>query len=72
LFVLPAVQCDPPTVPENGYIEGNDTSFGATVMVFCRPGHDLLGARTRTCSADRLWKPDGAICRGEFESMNRA
>ncbi|KAK2179887.1 hypothetical protein NP493_468g02011 [Ridgeia piscesae] len=57
------VQCDPPTVPENGYIEGNDTSFGATVMVFCRPGHDLLGARTRTCSADRLWKPDGAICR---------
>ncbi|KAF2347040.1 Sushi/SCR/CCP domain, partial [Trinorchestia longiramus] len=49
------------TLP-NGRIEGDDTTFGATVSFFCNEGYTLLGEQTAECLSDGSWSNYATSC----------
>ncbi|CAH1270697.1 CSMD1 [Branchiostoma lanceolatum] len=60
-----AVQCSPPTAPENGALSSEgETSFDYQdeVTFSCNQGYELDGAASVTCQADREWSAPVPTC----------
>ena len=57
-----AIDCGLPNIPENGFIDVNETSFGSKTIYYCRRGYVLHGQQTRECLADRTWSNEVPNC----------
>ncbi|CAH1270698.1 CSMD1 [Branchiostoma lanceolatum] len=60
-----AVQCSPPTAPENGALspEGETSyDYQDEVAFSCNQGYELDGAASVTCQADREWSAPVPTC----------
>ncbi|XP_066289116.1 P-selectin-like [Branchiostoma lanceolatum] len=63
--MLSAVQCSPPTAPENGALspEGETSyDYQDEVTFSCNQGYELDGAASVTCQADRQWSAPVPTC----------
>uniref|UniRef100_A0A3Q2XW70 Sushi domain-containing protein n=1 Tax=Hippocampus comes TaxID=109280 RepID=A0A3Q2XW70_HIPCM len=47
--VCEQISCTPPQPIENGFVEGQDHSFGVTIFYSCFPGFQLIGQDHLTC-----------------------
>uniref|UniRef100_A0A3Q3JW62 Sushi, von Willebrand factor type A, EGF and pentraxin domain-containing protein 1 n=1 Tax=Monopterus albus TaxID=43700 RepID=A0A3Q3JW62_MONAL len=47
--VCAQISCTPPQPIENGFVEGQDHSFGVTIFYSCFPGFQLVGQDHLTC-----------------------
>ncbi|XP_026208553.1 sushi, von Willebrand factor type A, EGF and pentraxin domain-containing protein 1 isoform X3 [Anabas testudineus] len=61
---LPAcvqISCTPPQPIENGFVEGQDHSFGVTIFYSCFPGFQLVGQDHLTCE-EFGWSSSVPVC----------
>uniref|UniRef100_H3D8L5 Sushi, von Willebrand factor type A, EGF and pentraxin domain containing 1 n=1 Tax=Tetraodon nigroviridis TaxID=99883 RepID=H3D8L5_TETNG len=56
------MSCTPPQPLENGFVEGQDHSFGVTVFYSCFPGFQLVGQDHLTCEEDGGWNGTAPSC----------
>jgi len=58
--------CDDPEEIENGFIEGEDRSYGDVIFYQCNDGYALVGSSRRTCRSDKKWSPSSVpLCEGK-------
>lgn len=55
------ISCTPPQPIENGFVEGQDHSFGVTIFYSCFPGFQLLGQDHLTCE-EFGWSSSVPVC----------
>ncbi|XP_074555287.1 sushi, von Willebrand factor type A, EGF and pentraxin domain-containing protein 1 [Halichoeres trimaculatus] len=55
------ISCTPPQPIENGFVEGQDHSFGVTIFYSCFPGFQLVGQDHLTCE-EFGWSSSVPIC----------
>ncbi|XP_053558647.1 sushi, von Willebrand factor type A, EGF and pentraxin domain-containing protein 1 [Bombina bombina] len=55
------ITCDPPQAIDNGFVEGADYSYGATISYSCMPGFQLSGLAMQTCE-DSGWSSYTPMC----------
>nr|XP_015802266.2 sushi, von Willebrand factor type A, EGF and pentraxin domain-containing protein 1 isoform X3 [Nothobranchius furzeri] len=55
------ISCSPPQPIENGFVEGQDHSFGVTIFYSCFPGFQLLGQDHLTCE-EFGWSSSVPVC----------
>ncbi|XP_029026032.1 sushi, von Willebrand factor type A, EGF and pentraxin domain-containing protein 1 isoform X4 [Betta splendens] len=55
------ISCTPPQPIENGFVEGQDHSFGVTIFYSCFPGFQLLGQDHLTCE-EFGWSSAVPVC----------
>uniref|UniRef100_A0A1A7X820 Sushi, von Willebrand factor type A, EGF and pentraxin domain containing 1 n=2 Tax=Iconisemion striatum TaxID=60296 RepID=A0A1A7X820_9TELE len=55
------ISCSPPQPIENGFVEGQDHSFGVTIFYSCFPGFQLLGQDHLTCE-EFGWSSPVPVC----------
>ncbi|XP_034532135.1 sushi, von Willebrand factor type A, EGF and pentraxin domain-containing protein 1 isoform X3 [Notolabrus celidotus] len=55
------ISCTPPQPIENGFVEGQDHSFGVTIFYSCFPGFQLAGQDHLTCE-EFGWSSSVPIC----------
>ena len=57
------MDCGALTNPAGGRVNHTaGTTFGQTVTYSCNTGYNLVGDRTRTCQATRVWSGSAATC----------
>ena len=66
LFLFVAKDCGPLSVPLNGSLTGNETTFPNEASFSCDDGFILNGSRTRRCQADGFWSGIQATCNGKI------
>lgn len=55
------ISCTPPQPIENGFVEGQDHSFGVTIFYSCLPGFQLVGQDHLTCE-EFGWSSSVPVC----------
>lgn len=55
------IACTPPQPIENGFVEGQDHSFGVTIFYSCFPGFQLVGQDHLTCE-EFGWSSSVPLC----------
>ncbi|XP_008281602.1 sushi, von Willebrand factor type A, EGF and pentraxin domain-containing protein 1 [Stegastes partitus] len=55
------ISCTPPQPIENGFVEGQDHSFGVTIFYSCFPGFQLVGQDHLTCE-EFGWSSSVPVC----------
>ncbi|XP_041840984.1 sushi, von Willebrand factor type A, EGF and pentraxin domain-containing protein 1 isoform X2 [Melanotaenia boesemani] len=55
------ISCTPPQPIENGFVEGQDHSFGVTIFYSCFPGFQLVGQDHLTCE-ELGWSSSVPVC----------
>lgn len=55
------MSCTPPQPIENGFVEGQDHSFGVTIFYSCFPGFQLIGQDHLTCE-EFGWSSSFPVC----------
>ncbi|XP_069375236.1 sushi, von Willebrand factor type A, EGF and pentraxin domain-containing protein 1 isoform X3 [Paralichthys olivaceus] len=55
------ISCTPPQPIENGFVEGQDHSFGVTIFYSCFPGFQLIGQDHLTCE-EFGWSSSVPVC----------
>ncbi|XP_035004472.2 sushi, von Willebrand factor type A, EGF and pentraxin domain-containing protein 1 isoform X1 [Hippoglossus stenolepis] len=55
------ISCTPPQPIENGFVEGQDHSFGVTIFYSCFPGFQLMGQDHLTCE-EIGWSSSVPVC----------
>lgn len=55
------ISCTPPQPIENGFVEGQDHSFGVTIFYSCFPGFQLVGHDHLTCE-EFGWSSSVPVC----------
>lgn len=55
------ISCTPPQAIENGFVEGQDHSFGVTIFYSCFPGFQLVGQDHLTCE-EFGWSSSVPVC----------
>uniref|UniRef100_A0A8C4ECW7 Sushi, von Willebrand factor type A, EGF and pentraxin domain containing 1 n=1 Tax=Dicentrarchus labrax TaxID=13489 RepID=A0A8C4ECW7_DICLA len=55
------VSCTPPQPIDNGFVEGQDHSFGVTIFYSCFPGFQLVGQDHLTCE-EFGWSSSVPVC----------
>lgn len=55
------LSCTPPQPIENGFVEGQDHSFGVTIFYSCFPGFQLVGQEHLTCE-EFGWSSSVPLC----------
>lgn len=55
------ISCTPPQPIENGFVEGQDRSFGVTIFYSCFPGYQLVGQDHLTCE-EFGWSSSIPVC----------
>ncbi|XP_053271757.1 sushi, von Willebrand factor type A, EGF and pentraxin domain-containing protein 1 [Pleuronectes platessa] len=55
------ISCTPPQPIENGFVEGQDHSFGVTIFYSCFPGFQLMGQDHLTCE-ELGWSSSVPVC----------
>ncbi|XP_026155176.1 sushi, von Willebrand factor type A, EGF and pentraxin domain-containing protein 1 isoform X2 [Mastacembelus armatus] len=55
------ISCIPPQSIENGFVEGQDHSFGVTIFYSCLPGFQLVGQDHLTCE-EFGWSSSIPVC----------
>lgn len=55
------MSCTPPQPIENGFVEGQDHSFGVTIFYSCFPGFQLVGQDHLTCE-EFGWSSSVPVC----------
>ncbi|XP_040039010.2 sushi, von Willebrand factor type A, EGF and pentraxin domain-containing protein 1 isoform X1 [Gasterosteus aculeatus] len=55
------ISCSPPQPIENGFVEGQDHSFGVTIFYSCFPGFQLVGQDHLTCE-EFGWSSSVPVC----------
>ncbi|XP_067379775.1 sushi, von Willebrand factor type A, EGF and pentraxin domain-containing protein 1 isoform X2 [Channa argus] len=55
------ISCSPPQPIENGFVEGQDHSFGVTIFYSCFPGFQLVGQDHLTCE-EFDWSSSVPVC----------
>ncbi|XP_023804740.1 sushi, von Willebrand factor type A, EGF and pentraxin domain-containing protein 1 isoform X3 [Oryzias latipes] len=55
------ISCTPPKAIENGFVEGQDHSFGVTIFYSCFPGFQLVGQDHLTCE-EVGWSSSVPVC----------
>ncbi|XP_039996882.1 sushi, von Willebrand factor type A, EGF and pentraxin domain-containing protein 1 isoform X2 [Xiphias gladius] len=55
------ISCTPPQPIENGFVEGQDHSFGVTIFYSCFPGFQLVGQDHLTCE-EFGWSSSVPLC----------
>ncbi|XP_063750705.1 sushi, von Willebrand factor type A, EGF and pentraxin domain-containing protein 1 isoform X1 [Eleginops maclovinus] len=55
------IACNPPQPIENGFVEGQDHSFGVTIFYSCFPGFQLVGQDHLTCE-ESGWSSSVPLC----------
>ncbi|XP_028329615.1 sushi, von Willebrand factor type A, EGF and pentraxin domain-containing protein 1 isoform X2 [Gouania willdenowi] len=55
------ILCTPPHPIENGFVEGQDHSFGVTIFYSCFPGFQLVGQAHVTCE-ESGWSSPVPVC----------
>ena len=71
-FSFTAKNCGPLTVPLNGSLTGNDTTFPNEASFSCDEGFILNGSMVRRCQADGTWSGVRTTCKGEIDLHIRA
>ncbi|CAL1545259.1 unnamed protein product [Lymnaea stagnalis] len=56
------VICPTPSQIENGFIEGDNFTFGDSIVYKCYLGYQLEGDSTRVCQANRSWSHSEPQC----------
>ena len=64
--ILAAVSCPEPKNLTNGYRTGHDFTFMKPIHYWCNPGYDLIGNKTRTCTASGMWTGSSPSCEHHF------
>lgn len=54
----PSGSCGQPEAPNNGYVEGNSTTFNTLIVLHCNAGFDLMGDDRMICTA--IWNEANA------------
>uniref|UniRef100_A0A0N5C0P3 Sushi, von Willebrand factor type A, EGF and pentraxin domain-containing protein 1 n=1 Tax=Strongyloides papillosus TaxID=174720 RepID=A0A0N5C0P3_STREA len=57
-----AISCGDPSVPLNGYRDGNLFFYPHEVKFYCYPGFHLVGPQTRRCESNGKWTFDKPSC----------
>ncbi|XP_006809694.1 sushi, von Willebrand factor type A, EGF and pentraxin domain-containing protein 1-like [Neolamprologus brichardi] len=55
------ISCTPPQPVENGFVEGQDHSYGVTIFYSCFPGFQLVGQDHLTCE-EFGWSSSVPVC----------
>ncbi|KAM4536515.1 sushi, von Willebrand factor type A, EGF and pentraxin domain-containing protein 1 [Odontesthes bonariensis] len=55
------ISCTPPQPIDNGFVEGQDHSFGVTIFYSCFPGFQLVGQDHLTCE-ESGWSTSTPVC----------
>ncbi|XP_029944330.1 sushi, von Willebrand factor type A, EGF and pentraxin domain-containing protein 1 isoform X2 [Salarias fasciatus] len=55
------IACSPPKPIENGFVEGQDHSFGVTIFYSCFPGFQLVGQDHQICE-ESGWSSSVPVC----------
>lgn len=55
------ISCTPPQPVDNGFVEGQDHSFGVTIFYSCFPGYQLVGQDHLTCE-EFGWSSSVPVC----------
>ena len=66
-FYCIAKNCGPLTVPLNGSLTGNETTFPNEVSFSCDEGFILNGSAVRRCQADGTWSGVQTTCKGKID-----
>ncbi|KAM4706820.1 sushi, von Willebrand factor type A, EGF and pentraxin domain-containing protein 1 [Discoglossus pictus] len=53
--------CEAPQAIDNGFVEGADYNYGATIIYSCMPGFQLIGLSMQTCN-EFGWSSSTPIC----------
>ncbi len=65
--ILTAVDCEALDNPANGTVDtSSGTTFMNTATYTCNPGYTLVGASSRTCTADGDWTTAAPTCLREL------
>ena len=59
-----AKDCGKLAAPTNGDITVTRALFMGTANYSCKPGYDLVGDETRTCTASGSWNSTTPFCKG--------
>uniref|UniRef100_A0A3B4B422 Sushi, von Willebrand factor type A, EGF and pentraxin domain containing 1 n=1 Tax=Periophthalmus magnuspinnatus TaxID=409849 RepID=A0A3B4B422_9GOBI len=59
--VCEQISCTPPQPIENGFVEGQEHSFGVTIFYSCFPGFQLVGQDHLTCE-ETGWSSSVPVC----------
>ena len=62
-----AKDCGKLAAPTNGDITVTSSLFLGTANYSCKPGYDLVGEESRTCTASGSWNSTIPSCKGEYE-----
>ncbi|CAL1545258.1 unnamed protein product, partial [Lymnaea stagnalis] len=54
--------CGNPGRIRNGFIKGKDFTYGKTVIAECKPGYEIHGEKTLTCTDSGFWDFDTPDC----------
>ena len=57
-----AVNCGRPPGPKNGFVKGDNYTYGGVVFYGCKCGFSLKGQATRRCQADGKWSGTVPTC----------
>ena len=61
-FLYAAVDCGSLPNPGNGMVLALLTTFNQVATYSCNEGYNIIGSMTRTCEADREWRPAEPTC----------
>lgn len=59
-----AKDCGNLSVPRNGTIIGNETTYPNDLLFACDDGFNLIGSTVRSCQADSEWSGNETYCEG--------
>ena len=59
-----AVDCGALTVPQNGSLVQNQTTYTSIAYVQCDEGFIQRGSTVRVCQANRTWSGNDTVCEG--------
>ena len=68
-YVL-AKNCGALPNPNNGEVTYSDTTYQSVATYSCDAGFELVGDRTRTCSAEETWTGSQPECSGRAQSFH--
>ena len=64
LVLYLAKNCEELSNPNNGGVTYSETTYQSVATYSCDTGFELVGDRTRTCSAEGTWSGSQPGCRG--------